>query len=94
MITLTECATMCVLDHDDIQAIAEFEHIPEVAAATLDLYLANQRGDCPSAICKIMIGDIRAALDDGLVHQATEVMMALRRYLDDNPHAAPNISIH
>jgi len=94
MITLTECATMCVLDYDDIQAIAELEHLPDVAEATLKDYLASAAGGNSSAICRTMIGDIRNALDEGFVHQATEVVMALRQYLADNPQAAPGITLH
>jgi hypothetical protein len=94
MITLTECATMCVLDHEDIAAIAELDHLPEIAEATLKDYVANASDGAPSAICRTMIGDIRNALDEGFVHQATEVVMALRQFLTDNPQAAPGITVH
>lgn len=94
MMTLSDCANICVLDHEDLAAIAEFDHIPEVADATLGIYLANPSCDGSAAICKAMIGDIRTALDDGLVHQATEVVMALRQFLEQNPQAAPNVTVH
>ncbi|HTT99071.1 MAG TPA: hypothetical protein VMF58_13555 [Rhizomicrobium sp.] len=94
MITLSECATMCVLDHEDVVALAELEHLPEIAEATLKDYVANAAGSSPSTICKTMIGDIRNALDEGFVHQATEVVMALRQFLTDNPQAAPGVTVH
>lgn len=94
MITLTECAAMCVLDHEDIVALAELESASVVAQAMLKDYIANAAGGNPSAICKTMIEDIRSALDEGFVHQATEVVTALRQFLADNPQAAPGITIH
>lgn len=94
MMTLNDCATLCVLDQEDIRAIVQYDHIPEVADATLSIYLANPGGDGSAAICKAMIGDIRTALDDGLVCQATEVVMALRHFLEQNPQAAPGVTLH
>ena len=40
-----------------------------------------------------MIGDIRNALDEGFVHHATEVVMALREFLERNPQAQPGVTI-
>lgn len=67
---------------------------PEIATATLADYFANSPAEDLPSLCKAMIGDIRSALDDGLIHHATEVVMALRQFLEQHPHAAPNISIH
>ena len=94
MMSLNDCARLCVLDHDDLQAIAEYEHVPEIADATLAAYLSNPCAQAPGAVCRQLIGDIRSALDEGFVHRATEVVMALRRYLDDNPGAAPGTTFH
>lgn len=94
MMSLSDCAAICVLDHEDIAALAQFEHLPEVAGATLSAYLAHPAALGPGTVCKLMIDDIRSALDEGLVHQATEVVMALRQFLDENPQAAPGITLH
>ena len=42
MITLQDCIAMCDLDEAEVQAIAEHEHIPEIAAAALAQYLLHQ----------------------------------------------------
>ena len=94
MITLAECATMCVLEHDDISVIAEFEHNPVIADALLSTYLATPNTEGPSELCRAMIRDVRGALDDGLLHHATEIVMALRQFLEENPQAALGITIH
>ena len=94
MMTLSDCAALCVLDQEDIAAIAEFEHVPEIADATLASYMANPSAEGSAAMCRMMIRDIRDALDDGFVHHATEVVMALRQFLERNPQAAPGTTLH
>lgn len=95
MMSLNDCAALCLLDQEDVAALSQFDHVPEVADATLFLYLASPACDgTPAAVAKAMIGDIRTALAEGLVREATEVVMALRQFLERNPQAAPNVSIH
>ena len=38
MITIEDCIAMCGLTQDEVLAIAEHEHIPEIAAAALGQY--------------------------------------------------------
>ena len=64
MITLEDCIAFCGLTEQEVLAIAEHEHIPEVAAAALAEYLLNRpkgAGQIRDMICD----DIRAALDRG-----------------------------
>ena len=42
MITLEDCIAMCGLTEQEVSAIAEHEHIPEIAAAALAQYLLGQ----------------------------------------------------
>ena len=39
MISLEDCIGLCGLDEDEVAAISEHEHIPEIAAAALANYL-------------------------------------------------------
>ena len=39
MITLEDCIALCGLSEQEVQAIAEHEHIPEIAAAAMGRYL-------------------------------------------------------
>ena len=42
MIALEDCIGLCGLDEDEVAAISEHEHIPEIAAAALANYLLTQ----------------------------------------------------
>jgi hypothetical protein len=42
MISLEDCIGLCGLDEDEVAAISEHEHIPEIAAAGLANYLLQQ----------------------------------------------------
>lgn len=42
MITLEDCVGFCGLTEEEVLAIAEHEHLPEVAATALAQYLLSQ----------------------------------------------------
>ena len=77
MISMQDCLGFCDLDENEVLAIAEHEHIPDIAATALANYLVNQpHGD--EAIRAMIVDDIRKALDDGRIEHAAELFMALR----------------
>ncbi len=41
MLTLEDCIGLCGLSEEEVRAIAEHEHIPEIAAAELGNYLVS-----------------------------------------------------
>jgi hypothetical protein len=41
MITLEDCIGLCGLTEEEVLAIAEHEHVPEIAAAALAQYLLS-----------------------------------------------------
>jgi len=41
MLSLEDCISLCGLTEDEVRAIAQHEHIPEVAAAELGNYLSS-----------------------------------------------------
>ena len=43
MITLEDCIALCGLNIDEVDAIAEHEHIPEINAAALAQYLLSRK---------------------------------------------------
>jgi hypothetical protein len=86
MISLEDCIALCGLDKDEVDAISEHEHIPEVAAAALASYLLKQAGG-GARIRTMMIEDIHKALDDGRIEHAAELFMALRHFLGAHPEA-------
>jgi hypothetical protein len=84
MISLEDCIAMCGLSADEVAAISEHEHIPEVAAAGLANYLLHQAGG-DERIRAMIIDDIKLALDNGRVEHAARLFMALRHFLSEHP---------
>ena len=64
MIALEDCIGLCGLDEDEVAAISEHEHIPEMAAAALANYLLTQLHG-GETIRTMIIDDIHKALDEG-----------------------------
>jgi len=86
MISVQDCIDFCGLNEDEVAAIGEHEHIPEVAAAALASYLLHQpHGE--QTIRTMIIDDIRTALYQGRVTHAAELFMALRHFLEQHPNA-------
>ena len=81
MITLEDCIGLCGLDRDQIDAIAEHEHLPEAAAAALAAWLMEKKPSGPREIRDMMRDDIRAAVAAGNHGHAAELLSALRHFL-------------
>lgn len=84
MITLEDCIAFCGLTEDEVMAIAEHEHVPEIAAAAMAEYLLKQRRGADKIHCMI-VDDIRAALRRGDKKHAGELFAALRHFLSTHP---------
>ena len=84
MITLEDCIAMCDLSEAEILAVAEHEHIPEIAAAALAQYLLCQDQGAEK-IRDMLRDDIRAALARHDREHARELFMALRHFLSTHP---------
>ncbi len=90
MISLEDCIAFCGLTEDEVAAISEHEHIPEIAAAALADYLLHQPHG-GETIRTMIIDDIHKALDAGRVKHAQELFMALRHFLDQHPEARSGV---
>lgn len=93
MISNEDCIAMCGLDKKQIAAIAEHEHVPEIAATALANYLLHKAGG-EKQIFRMMIDDIHAALDQNRIGHATELFMALRHFVNHHPHVAGDLYRH
>jgi len=80
MISFEDCIALCGLTAQEVAAIAEHEHVPEVAAATLGQYLLKQEHG-KEQICQMIVDDIRAALLAKNTSHATRLLAALRHLL-------------
>jgi len=82
---------MSGLSKQEVAAIADHEHIPETAAATLGQYLLKKPGGA-ERIGGMIKEDIRDALGQGRKDRARELFMALRHFLDTHPEAKSGAS--
>lgn len=84
MITLEDCLTFCGLTEDEVQAIAEHEHVPEMAAAALAQYLSETPGGC-ERIRAMILYDIADARRHDRRDHAHELIGVLRHFLETHP---------
>jgi hypothetical protein len=87
MIALEDCMALCGLDRDEIDAIAEHEHIPELAAAALADYLLH-RPKGATIVRDMIRDDIRHAIAGGDARHARQLIHALNHFLAEHPEAA------
>lgn len=86
MITLEDCIGLSGLTPDEIDAIAEHEHIPEAVAVALGSYLVHKAHG--NEIIRDMIrDDIRAALVRHDRQHAADLLATLRMFLAMHPVA-------
>jgi hypothetical protein len=90
MISLEDCIAFCGLDEDEVAAISEHEHIPEIAATALADYLLKQPHG-GETIRTMITDDIHQALCAGRIKHAQELFMALRHFLDQHPEEMPSL---
>lgn len=83
MISLTDCIALCGLDEAEVRALAEHEHLPEIAAAALGAYLLHLPHGAEK-VQQMIEEDIRNALDRGDRAHARDLFMALRHFLKEH----------
>ncbi len=84
MISKEDCIALCGLTAEEVDAIAEHEHVGEVAAAALADYLLHKDHGA-DRIRAMIVDDIRSALRDGRPAHASELMHVLRHFLAAHP---------
>jgi len=82
---------MCALSRDEIAAIAEHEHLSEVAAAALAEYLMRTPNG-PAKVRRMIVDDIRAAMNHDNRGHARELLVALKRFEKQHPESAPAVN--
>lgn len=88
MLTRDDCLAFCALSEDEVAAIAEHEHIPEIVAAELGNYLLTlPNGE--ARIRRIILDDIAAARQRGDKVHALALKLVLRHFCEGHPAAVP-----
>lgn len=86
MLSLVDCIALCELTEDEVAAIAEHEHVPEIVAAELGRYLLHSQGG-PPRIKAFFKDDIEAARRAGDFVKVFRLRQALCHFLETHPEA-------
>lgn len=89
MITLEDCLAFCDLTEEEVLAIAEHEHLPEMAAIAYGQYLMNQEHGLEQ-ICKMIVEDIRAAQKRNDREHVQTLLHVLHHFIRSHPEVAPD----
>jgi hypothetical protein len=87
MITLQDCVGFCGLTEEEVLAIAEHEHLPEIAAAALAQYLLSQEHGA-ERVRDMIVDDIRQA-QRSRGDKALILLHVLHHFLKAYPKAKP-----
>ena len=86
MLTIQDCIELSELTEEEILAIAEHEHIPEMAALELGNYLVRTP-EGEQRIRAMIVDDIEQARREGSLVRVLALKMCLKHYLEK--HAGP-----
>ncbi len=84
MLTFEDCLALCNLTEKEIAAIAEHEHVPDMLALELGEYLIRSE-DGELVIKKMIIDDIKHAINVGNKRHADELQALLKEYVITHP---------
>jgi hypothetical protein len=88
MICLEDCIALCGLTEEEILAIAEHEHVPEILATSIAHELMAERHG-PARVRDMIRDDVRDAIQRKDFAHARELLAVLRHFLKDHPEARP-----
>jgi hypothetical protein len=84
MLSLEDCIGMCGLTEEEVRALAQHEHIPEIAAAELGNYLVSSRDG--ELYLKVMIrDDVAHAMACGDRERELVLKLLLRNFVLQHP---------
>jgi hypothetical protein len=89
MITLEDCIGLCGLTEEEVLAIAEHEHLPEIAATALAQYLLSQEHGSKK-VRDMIVDDIRQAQINGDKDHVLTLLRVLHHFLKTHPEEMPS----
>jgi len=84
MLTFEDCLGLCELDEDEIMAIAEHEHVPEIVALEMAQYLVHLP-EGTVAIKRMIVEDIQHAREHNNLAHAETLQRALKHFIATHP---------
>jgi hypothetical protein len=88
MISLEDCVAISGLTEAQVLAIAEHEHLPEIAATAVAQYLSNQEHGMEK-IRDMIVDDIRQAQRRQDKAHVLTLLHALHHFLRSDPEVCP-----
>jgi hypothetical protein len=89
MISLDDCIALSGLTEEQVLAIAEHEHLPEIAATALAQYLVHEQQGLDK-IRDMIVEDIRAAQERGDQQHVLTLLHVLHHFLKSYPETRPS----
>ncbi len=87
MISSEDLIGFCDLTPEEVQVVAEHEHVSQAAAAMLGNYLLQSQSGCEQIRDMLMDG-IRTAIRLHDVAHTRQLVSTLRQFLHEHPNAA------
>jgi hypothetical protein len=87
MLTYEDCLGMTDLTQDEVEAIAEHEHCPEIIALELGNYLVHTADGRPR-LRKMILDDMAAAEARGDAAHSAKLKLVLEHFCDRYPEAS------
>jgi hypothetical protein len=87
MLTLQDCIELSDLSEEEILAIAEHEHIPEMLAVEMGNYLTHTASG-EKRIKRMIVDDIKHAKETGNIKHVAELKSVLQHFVAEHKCAA------
>lgn len=87
MLSYVDCVGLSDLTEEEIEAVAEHEHVPEIVAAELGNYLVHSPEGVPM-LKRIICDDIEQALKHGDRDRALRLKLVLKHFIETHPERA------
>lgn len=84
MLTREDCIDLCELTTEEVEAIAEHEHLPDIIAAELGNYLIHTDTGV-SKIRRIILDDIEKAEKRGDTNHVISLKLTLKHFIETHP---------
>jgi hypothetical protein len=84
MLTWTDCLSLSELTADEIRAIAEHQHLSQMAALELGTWLVRQPDGC-TYLKRMILDDIAAARARGDASHAARLKLVMKQFCATHP---------
>lgn len=81
MLTVEDCIDLCELTAEEVEAIAEHEHLPTIIAAELGNYLIHSESGVPM-IQRFILDDIELAENRGDTVRVNTLKLTLKHFVE------------